>query len=159
MVPASLTQQYRHAAIWPSPDRNAPARCISTPTKGDAFMKLRSALVFTILAAGMALSAFAADINGKWTATFDTQIGEQHYTYTFKADGEKLTGTAKNDNGSTEITNGTIKGDDVAFTENLDFNGNQIVITYTGKISGDEIKFTRKVGDFATEELTAKRVK
>jgi hypothetical protein len=33
------------------------------------------------------------------------------------------------------------------------------VITYTGKISGDEIKFTRKVGDFATEEITAKRVK
>jgi hypothetical protein len=122
-------------------------------------MKLRSALVLTILAAGMALSAFASDINGQWTATFDTQIGEQHYTYTFKADGEKLTGTAKNDHGSTEITNGTIKGDDVAFTENLDFNGNQIVITYSGKISGDEIKLTRKVGDFATEELTAKRVK
>ena len=120
-------------------------------------MKLRSALVLTILAAGLA--AFAADINGQWTAKFDTQIGEQHYTYPFKADGEKLTGTAKNDNGSTEITNGTIKGDAVAFTENLDFNGNQITITYTGKISGDEIKLTRKVGDFATEELTAKRVK
>jgi hypothetical protein len=122
-------------------------------------MKFRSALVLTILAAGMALSAFASDINGQWTATFDTQMGEQHYAYTFKADGEKLTGTAKNDRGSTEITNGTIKGDDVTFTENLDFNGNQIAITYTGKISGDEIKFTRKIGDFATEELTAKRVK
>ncbi len=122
-------------------------------------MKLRSALVFTILAAGMAVSAFAANIDGQWTATFDTQIGEQHYTYTFKADGEKLTGTAKNDRGTTDIQQGTIKGDDVSFVENLNFDGNQIVITYTGKISGDEIKLTRKVGDFATEELTAKRVK
>ena len=122
-------------------------------------MKLRRVAVLMMLVAGMAMSAFAASIDGQWTATFDTQIGEQHYTYTFKADGEKLTGTAKNDRGSTEITAGTIKGDDVSFTENLDFNGNPLVITYTGKISGDEIKFTRKVGDFATEEVVAKRVK
>lgn len=122
-------------------------------------MKLRSAIVIAILIAGMALFALAADINGQWKATFVTQMGEQHYTFTFKVDGEKLTGTAKNDMGSTEITNGTIKGDDVSFVENLDFNGNKITIAYTGKVSGDEIKFTRKVGDFATEELVAKRVK
>ena len=41
----------------------------------------------------------------------------------------------------------------------LDFQGNQVSITYTGKVAGDEIKFTRKVGDFATEEFVAKRVK
>ena len=122
-------------------------------------MKLKRVVVIAMLMAGLAASALAAAIDGLWAATFDTQIGEQHYTYTFKADGEKLTGTAKNDRGSTEITAVTIKGDDVSFTENLDFNGNPLVITYTGKISGDEIKFTRKVGDFATEEVVAKRVK
>jgi len=41
----------------------------------------------------------------------------------------------------------------------LDFQGNAIPIRYSGKVSGDEIKFTRKVGDFATEEFVAKRVK
>lgn len=122
-------------------------------------MKLRSVMGLAILAAGMAISAFAADIDGQWTATFDTQVGEQHYTYTFKADGNKLTGTAKNDHGTTDIANGTINGDDVSFVENVDLNGNTLVITYTGKISGDEIKFTRKVGDFATEDVTATRVK
>ena len=122
-------------------------------------MKLRNLIASTVMIAGLAVPALAADIDGQWKATFDTQIGEQHYTYTLTADGEKLTGSAKNDRGSTDITAGTIKGDTVTFTENLDFNGNQIVITYTGKIAGDEIKFTRKVGDFATEELVAKRVK
>jgi len=121
--------------------------------------KLRNILMMTALIAGLTLSARAANVDGKWESTFSTQMGDQHYTYTFKADGEKLTGTAKNDRGETTIANGTIKGDDVSFVENLDFNGNQIAITYTGKISGDEIKFTRKVGDFATEELVAKRVK
>jgi hypothetical protein len=122
-------------------------------------MKLRNAIAFAMLIAGLAVPALAADIDGQWKATFDTQIGEQHYTYTLKADGEKLTGTAKNDRGSTDISGGTIKGDTITFVENLDFNGNPLVITYTGKISGDEIKLHRKVGDFAEEDLVAKRVK
>jgi hypothetical protein len=122
-------------------------------------MRVRGMVVLAVCVVGLTLSAFAADVAGQWSATFNTQIGEQHYTYTFKVDGEKLTGTAKNDTGSTEIANGTIKGDDISFVENIDFNGNQIAIAYTGKISGDEIKFTRKVGEFATEELVAKRVK
>lgn len=105
------------------------------------------------------VSAFAADIDGTWTSTFDTQIGEQHYTYNFKADGEKLTGTAKNDFGETKIEDGVVKGADVSFTENLEFNGQKITIKYTGKINGDEINFTREVGTFATEKIVAKRKK
>lgn len=121
-------------------------------------VRLRTAvLLFAILA--LASVAFAADVDGTWTATFDTQIGEQHYTYNFKADGEKLTGTAKNDWGERPIEDGTIKGDAVAFTENVEFQGQKITIKYTGKLSGDEIKFTRQVGTFATEDITAKRKK
>ena len=42
----------------------------------------------------------------------------------------------------------------------LNFQGTAIRIQYTGKItSEDEIKFTRQVADFATEELVATRVK
>jgi hypothetical protein len=122
-------------------------------------MKLRMAVVLPVLVSALALSALAADITGQWTATFNTQVGEQHYTYTFKVDGEKLTGTAKSDNGTTQIENGTVKGDDVSFVENLDYQGQKLAITYTGKISGDEIKFTRDVAGAAKEDLVAKRVK
>jgi hypothetical protein len=101
----------------------------------------------------------AADFNGKWTAEFDTQIGVQKYTYEFHVDGTTVTGKATNERGETAITEGKIDGDTITFVENLSFNGMDIKITYTGKIDGDTIKFTRKVGDFATEELTAKRVK
>jgi hypothetical protein len=41
----------------------------------------------------------------------------------------------------------------------LKFEGQDLRIEYTGKVSGDQIKFTRKVGEFATEEFVAKRVK
>ncbi len=122
-------------------------------------MKIRTAVALTILALALAIPALAADISGQWTASFDTQIGEQHYVFTFKVDGEKLTGTAKSDNGNVTIEEGTVKGDDVSFVENLDYQGQKLKITYTGKVSGDEIKFTRDVGGVAKEDLVAKRVK
>jgi len=105
------------------------------------------------------LPTFAADAAGKWTASIDTQIGIQNYTYDFKVDGNKLTGKAKSQFGETEITEGTVKGDEIVFIENLNFQGQPLRIVYKGKISGDEIKFNRQVGDVASEDFVARRAK
>jgi hypothetical protein len=110
-----------------------------------------------------ALPLLAGDATGKWTAEFDTQVGVQKYTFDFKVEAGKLTGKASfermGQKGEADLKDGKVAGDDVSFVEMLDFQGNQVPITYTGKLSGDEIKFTRKVGDFATEEFVAKRAK
>jgi hypothetical protein len=42
--------------------------------------------------------AFAADVTGTWTASFETQIGVQSYTFELKVDGAALTGMAKSGN-------------------------------------------------------------
>ena len=124
---------------------------------------IRTLLLAVAMLAGVTATAAAADVTGTWTAEFDTQIGVQKYVFTFKAEGETLTGTAvaerMGEKSTVTLTAGTVKGDRIAFTEPLDFQGQQVSITYTGTIAGDEIKFTRKVGDFATEELVAKRKK
>jgi hypothetical protein len=52
-----------------------------------------------------------------------------------------------------------LAGENVSFVEKLDLNGVNLTVTYTGKISGDEMKLTRVVGDIATEQIVAKRVK
>ena len=105
--------------------------------------------------------AFAADVTGTWTANFDTQVGQQPYTYTFKQMGTKLTGKAKSTfaEAETEITEGSVTGDDITFVENLSYQGMPLKITYKGKISGDEITFTRNMADIVEEKATAKRVK
>jgi hypothetical protein len=113
--------------------------------------------LFCLLAC--ALTVWAADASGKWTTTISTQIGELAYTYDFKVEGDKLTGTAKSQFGEIAITEGKVNGDEITFVENISFDGNAIRIDYKGKVSGDEIKFTRKVGEFATEEFVAKRSK
>jgi hypothetical protein len=111
------------------------------------------------MALAMLAPAFGADVAGRWTASIDTQIGVQNYTYDFKVDGAKLTGKAKSQFGETEISEGSVKGDEISFVENLDFQGQALRITYKGKIAGDEIKFNRKVGDVASEDFVAKRAK
>lgn len=124
-------------------------------------MKYRRRLtIVTLLLLGGA-RAFAADITGTWKASFDTQIGQQNYTYEFVVKATTLTGKIQSDmGGAAEIQQGKVEGDKVSFVEIFKFDGNEIQITYTGRItSNDEIKFTRQVADFATEELVAKRVK
>ena len=112
-----------------------------------------------ILLLGMATALTAADISGTWTASFDTQVGQQTYTYTFKVQGNTLTGSAKSNLGEATITNGKVNGDDVTFTENLNYQGMELQIQYKGKIMGDEIKFTRAVIEGTNEDLVAKRAK
>jgi hypothetical protein len=117
-----------------------------------------SLIICALVLSGRSLSA--ADITGKWTAAFDTQIGQQEYTYDFVVKDTTLTGKYKSNLAEGEIVEGKVEGDKVTFVELFKFEGNEIRITYTGKIvSADEIQFTRQVADFATEQLVAKRAK
>ena len=108
----------------------------------------------------LSLSALAADITGIWKTEFDTQIGLQKYTFTLKQDGSNLAGRADAEiagqKHQSTLKEGKVEGDSVSFLETLNFQGNDLQIRYTGKISGHEMKLTRQVGDFATEELVAK---
>jgi hypothetical protein len=122
-------------------------------------MRNRNIAIIAALALLAVATVFAADVSGTWTASFDTQVGVQNYTYTFKVEGGKLTGTAKSNLGEGTISNGAVNGDDVSFVENLNYQDMPLQITYKGKISGDQIKFTRTVTEGVTEDLVAKRVK
>ena len=106
-------------------------------------------------------SVGAADVTGVWSAEFETQIGVQKYTYTLKQDGDKITGRANSEiageKREVELKEGRLQAETVTFVEVFEFQGNEIRIEYKGKVSGDEIQFTRNVGEFATEQFVAKR--
>jgi enterochelin esterase-like enzyme len=111
--------------------------------------------------AAFSLPALAEDVSGTWKAEFDTVRGLQKYTFAIRQDGTSLTGKASVElDGETrevELKEVKVEGDTVSFVEVLDFQGNELRITYAGKLSADEIKFTRQVGDFSTAEAVAKR--
>ena len=124
-------------------------------------MKRYCALAAIVIVVVWGVAVRAADPSGRWTATFNTDIGEQQYTYEFIVKGTTLTGTAKgNLTGDSPIIEGKIDGDNISFVEDAKFMDMPIRISYTGKMtSADEIQFTRNVADVAMEKLVAKRAK
>ena len=123
-------------------------------------MKIRFFGVLALLIAA-SMPAAAGDLLGRWTAEFDTPIGVQKYVYEFKKSADALGGEATFErsigNGKVQLKNVKVDGDKISFDEPLSVEGNEITITYSGTLAGDELKLTRVVGDFGTEQLTAKR--
>ena len=124
---------------------------------------VRGILVGVVLSLSLVLPALAADVTGLWKAEFDTPVGVQKYTFDLKVDGEKVTGKAfferMGEKGETDLLEGKLAGNQISFVEVFEAMGNTVRVEYKGTVKGDEIAFTRKVGDFGTEQLVARRVK
>jgi hypothetical protein len=121
---------------------------------------MRRLLTTGLLFGLLAITALAADVTGKWTAQVPGRGGQtREATFTFKADGNALTGSVSGPRGAMDISDGKIDGDQISFTQTIEFNGNTIKFLYKGTVSGDEIKFTRTRdgGEGQAQEFTAKR--
>ena len=120
---------------------------------------IRKAFLVVVLLTAASLAAFAADFNGKWTADVTTPRGTQTLTFDFQIDGVTLTGKVSSPRGDSDITEGKIDGDNISFTQVVNFNGNEFKMTYTGKADGATIKFTRQAGDRPAVDFVATRPK
>lgn len=109
----------------------------------------------------LALSAFAADVSGKWKAEFPGRDGEMMTSnLTLKADGEKLTGTISGRMGESQISEGKISGDEISFVVVREMQGQEMKIQYKGKVADDEIKMSVVFREgMPAREMTYKRVK
>ena len=107
--------------------------------------------------AGAAL-LFGADPTGTWQGELPGPGGNTYpMTFKLKADGAKLTGTMGGDQFEQPVLEGTIKGDDIAFTVHLEFNGG-IDLKFTGKVAADKIDMTvLRSGDDKPAAFTAKK--
>ena len=131
---------------------------------------IKKQLFVTSLLLVLALAAAAADVNGKWVYEQAGRGGNgtpTKVTLTLKAEGGKLMGNSSRPGRDgaamdTAISEGTVSGDNIAFKTSQDMGGNTIVTTFTGTVSGDEIKLKitrpgRNGGDPTTTEVVAKR--
>lgn len=123
-------------------------------------MKARIPLTMVMIFA-LALPALAQGIDGKWSATQTTQRGEVVMTFEFKNASGTVTGTMARAQGTAnEIKNGKFADGKLTFevSQAGRGGGEPTVITYTGVLSGDSIKFTT-AGGRGPQEIEAKRVK
>ena len=122
-------------------------------------MRIHNCLAIAAMATLLVITASAADVAGKWVGQMPTRDGQtRETTFDFKASGDTLSGTMSGPQGAVEIKEGKVSGGDVSFKVSFDAGGNIIVLLFTGTVSGDQIKFTRKrEGAGQSQEFTAKK--
>ena len=127
-------------------------------------------LVVALALVGM---AFGADINGKWKGTLQAGDMSVEQNFVFKVDGGKITGTMSDQFiGEVKITDGALKGDDIAFTvSGKTEQMGEMTLKFSGKVTGaDEMKLSmtfagggpggpEQGGGMGAMEVVVKRVK
>ena len=107
--------------------------------------------------ASAASAKATTDITGAWAFQVESSAGSGTPTFTFKQDGEKLTGTYKGAFGEAPVT-GTVKDNKVDFVIKVEAQGQPLTITYTGTIEKDgTMKGTAELGELGSAKWTAKR--
>ena len=97
-----------------------------------------------------------ANISGNWAFEVQTDQGTGSPSFTFKQDGEKLTGTYKGAFGEGPLE-GTVKGNAINFIVKVNAQGQDVSITYTGTIENGAMKGTVKLGEMGSGTWTGKR--
>ena len=96
---------------------------------------MRRALLAVVMTIGMAASAFAADVTGKWVGSVETPNGRRA-DLQFKAEGEALNGTVASAMGSLPLAKGKIAGN---------------VLTYEVALEGAVITHEATINEAGTE--------
>ena len=114
---------------------------------------LTTTLLLALAVTSQDLKAGEAMVNPtgtwKWVAPANPDGQSPKISFALKLQGETLTGTRTASTGTTTLTNGVVKGDEVSFQtprHETSFPKGKITFTaYSGKLSGDTIHGTVKI--------------
>ena len=95
-------------------------------------------------------------VDGNWNLTMTTPMGERKATLSLKAAGGTLTGTQGAEGNSTDIFDGTVNGDSVAWKVSIT-NPMPLTLEFSGKVSGDSMSGEASIGPMGSFPFTGSR--
>ncbi|KJC62508.1 signal peptide protein [Bradyrhizobium sp. LTSPM299] len=95
-------------------------------------------------------------VDGNWNLTMTTPMGERKATLSLASSGGTLTGTQGAEGNSTEIFDGTVDGDDLAWKVSIT-NPMPLTLDFSGKVSGDSITGEMGIGPMGSFPFTGSR--
>jgi hypothetical protein len=104
------------------------------------------------------VKAEKVDVTGIWDMTVESPQGALDVVATLKQEGEKLTGTQASQMGEVALE-GSVVGNEIKYTINIDAGGQQMTIVFAGKVEGDTMAGIFEFGGMGTASWTAKRRK
>jgi hypothetical protein len=95
-------------------------------------------------------------VDGNWNLVMSTPMGERKASLSIKAAGGALTGTQGADGNSTEIFDGTVSGDNVAWKVSIT-NPMPLTLSFSGAVSGDSMSGEMGIGPMGSFPFTGSR--
>jgi hypothetical protein len=121
-------------------------------------MKFKACMLLICMFAVAAFALAQAKVDGKWTGEIQGGRGPQMVTFTFKTDGGKVTGTYQGARGGeTPLEDVSVTGNAIKFTRKQMGRNGEVTFTYTGTVTGDEMKLKQDNGQGMPVEFTAKK--
>lgn len=94
--------------------------------------------------------------DGTWNMNMKTPMGEQAGTLNLTTDGSTLTGSMAGPQGTLEIEEGTVDGNNLSWTVNMT-SPMPIKVEATATVDGDSISGEAKLGAFGTAPFSGTR--
>ena len=113
--------------------------------------------VFLFVCSAALPFAQAPDVIGEWELTTLSPVGESTNTVEFKKDGDAIKAFAKGPQGERPYDSTAVDGDTVTLVLTIDFQGQPMVITYSGTVSGTDINGAADFGGLAQGSFSAKK--
>lgn len=98
-------------------------------------------------------------VDGTYDTEMTTPMGKQTGTLTLKSSGNVLSGSLASSRGTVNFDGGKVDGNNVAFSVNIAGPMGPMKLDYSGKVEGDNISGTVKLGQFGNAPFTGKRTK
>ena len=109
-----------------------------------------------VCAAPLAQQKQQPSVAGLWRVEFVTPLGQVGVNMTINQSGTRLTGQVTDEYGEWAI-DGRISGDQVTVAWSVPEDGKMLEITMKGKLEGNVITGTAKLGDVGEGPLSARR--
>jgi hypothetical protein len=122
---------------------------------------MKRLFILSLITSLLTVAAFAragqnnARVAGTWDITIDSPQGKRTGLLVIKQEGEKLTGMMKSPRGERPLDSVTVKGGEITFVMTAQVQGQDMVMTYKGKVDKGAMSGDADFGGFATGTWSA----
>lgn len=96
-------------------------------------------------------------VDGTYNIELVTPMGNRTGKLTLKTDNGSLSGTYTSEQGENAFKNGTVSGENIAFSIQVSAPMGQITLGFKGAVSGNEISGQVQLGDFGSSTFKGTR--
>jgi hypothetical protein len=95
-------------------------------------------------------------VDGNWQIAMETPLGTRHASLTLATSGGMLTGKMSGEAGATDIEDGTVSGNQIAFKVDIT-SPMELTLEFSATVDGNALSGTVKLGMYGNAPLSGTR--